>query len=474
LFDIAKMAPFHVLVVDDHPRSRESVAAVLRQGKYQVATCASAVEALAHLAVDPVDVVVTDLQMPGMDGLEFIAEISRRRIPTEVLMITAYASIRTAVEAMRVGAFDYLEKPFDATRLEQSVAQACTHGQVVRGESRTPLAVDTEKTASNMVGESSAMQLLSQQIARIAPTDETVLICGESGTGKELVARAIHASSRRAAHPLVSLNCPVLSEQLTESELFGHCRGAFTGAEADRVGRFQLAAGGTLLLDEITEINLHLQAKLLRVLQEQRFEPVGSSQSIEADVRVVATTNRHLPVEISGGRFREDLYYRLAVVPIEIPPLRARREDIPLLVEHFLCEASRRLGEPLKALEPAARELLSEYDWPGNIRELQNVVTRACVMTPEGLIRADRLQPWLVDSRDYNRQNSLATSIPAHSANGISLAELERRTILATLARFDGHRARTAEALGIGLRTLSGKLRLYGVAPREKQLTPVD
>jgi DNA-binding NtrC family response regulator len=460
------MATSQVLVVDDHPRSRESVAAVLRQGPYEVATCASAVEALARLAVDPVDVVITDLQMPGMDGLEFMAEMSRRQLPCQVLMITAYASIRTAVEAMRVGAFDYLEKPFDATRLEQSVAQACAHGRVVRGEG--PSGVTRSGTASPMIGTSAAMQLLRQQIARIAPTGETVLICGESGTGKELVARALHAASRRADREMVSLNCPVLSEQLTESELFGHRRGAFTGAESDRVGRFELAAGGTLLLDEITEINLHLQAKLLRVLQEQRFEPVGSSESVSADVRILATTNRDLASEIAAGRFRQDLYYRLAVVPIELPPLRARRDDIPLLVDHFLNEASHRLGEPRKELESQAYELACAYDWPGNIRELQNVITRACVMTPESAIPASRLRPWLASTPTSNQQPR-PQSVPP--AGEVSLAELERQTILATLERHDGHRARTAEALGIGLRTLSGKLRLYGVAPHEKQLT---
>src|SRR5690606_35728886 len=222
-----------------------------------------------------------------------------------------------------------------------------------------------------------------------------VLICGESGTGKELVARAIHAASRRSERDLVSLNCPVLSEQLTESELFGHRRGAFTGAESDRVGRFELAEGGTLLLDEITEINLHLQAKLLRVLQEQKFEPVGSSESIEADVRILATSNRDLAAEIAAGRFREDLYYRLAVVPVELPPLRSRKEDIPQLVSHFLHEASRRLGEPRKEFDDAAHEILVEYRWPGNIRELQNIVTRACVMTPESLIPSSLLRLWL-------------------------------------------------------------------------------
>lgn len=458
-----------ILVVDDHPRSRESVSAILRQANYDVTACASAAEALGVLTARPIDVVVTDLQMPGMDGLEFMAEIARRQFAVQVLMITAYASIRTAVEAMRVGAFDYLEKPFDALRLEESVAQACTHARVA-GSPSSAKGMSSGIT-SEMVGCSQAMQHLRQEIARIAPTNETVLICGESGTGKELVARAIHQASRRCERELVSLNCPVLSEQLTESELFGHRRGAFTGADSDRVGRFELAAGGTLLLDEISEINLHLQAKLLRVLQEQKFEPVGSSESIEADVRILATSNRDLATEIAAGRFREDLFYRLAVVPIQLPPLRSRKEDIPHLAQHFLQEASRRLGEPLKSFEDDASKILVDYDWPGNIRELQNVVTRACVMTPERRIPASRIRPWLVSEEQTVLEGQVETASELPHYKDLSLAEVERQTILTTLERYQGHRARTAAALGIGIRTLSSKLRLYGVAPRERHLS---
>ena len=309
------------------------------------------------------------------------------------------------------------------------------------------------------------MQALRNQIAQIGPTDETVLICGESGTGKELVAAAVHSASSRAGSELVSLNCPVLSEQLTESELFGHRRGAFTGADADRVGRFELAQGGTLLLDEITEINLHLQAKLLRVLQERRFEPVGSSHSIDADVRVLATTNRVLHEEVASGSFREDLYYRLAVVPIELPPLRERSEDVPLLTSHFVSQANTRLGGSKRAFDSEAVELLTEYSWPGNVRELQNVVTRACVLADGPNISADRIRPWLVDERVVPA-NMASPALPPGAV--MSLAEVERQMILATLERFNGHRARTAESLGIGVRTLSGKTAsLWRCAARE-------
>jgi DNA-binding NtrC family response regulator len=460
---------FRVLVVDDHAQARESVADVLRVAGYDVATCASATEALSRLGRQPVDVIVTDLQMPGMDGLEFIRELERRRCGAQVLMITAHASVSSAVEAMRLGAFDYIEKPFDATKLERSVAQACDrHRLFDRQRSLIASPQPAGSGSAGMLGSSLAMRELRERIAQIAATEETVLICGESGTGKELVAQTIHSLSRRANGPLVSLNCPVLSAQLTESELFGHKRGAFTGAEADRIGRFELAQGGSILLDEVTEIDLALQAKLLRVLQERSFERVGSSETISVDVRVLATTNRDLPYEIAAGKFREDLYYRLAVVPIAVPPLREREGDVLELADHFLEHAAVRLGRGPFELEPAARELLAGYEWPGNVRELQNVVTRACVLHTGTPIRAEQIRPWLrssVQTPESENQRSEPTSeLPL----GVTLEELERRMIVATLEHFDGHRAKTAEALGIGIRTLSGKLRAYGYAPREK------
>ncbi|HEV3022376.1 MAG TPA: sigma-54 dependent transcriptional regulator, partial [Pirellulales bacterium] len=285
---------------------------------------------------------------------------------------------------------------------------------------------------------------------------------------KELVARTVHAASRRTGTPLVSLNCPVLSAALMESELFGHERGAFTGADAPRTGRFELADGGTILLDEISEIDPALQSKLLRVLQERSFERVGSSKTVEVDVRVLATTNRELRAEVSSGRFREDLFFRLAVIPLEIPPLRSRRDDVPGLIEHFLLRAAQRLrGDPCE-LDAGARDLLSDYHWPGNVRELENIVTRASVLNAGTPITADELRPWLIDAVG-------ATPRPAKGdvPVGLSLREMERKLIEATLEHFEGHRARTAEALGIGIRTLSGKLKEYGYAPRAKRLVPV-
>ena len=460
---------FRVLVVDDHASAREAVADVLRQAQYDVAACASAMEALALLATNKIDVVVTDLQMPGMDGIEFIREIERRDLGVQVLMITAHASVSSAVEAMRLGAFDYIEKPFDAIALERSVAQACDRirCEEVGVTNRAAQPGPPRLGGPTLLGSSVAMQRLRERIAQVAATDETVLVCGESGTGKELVARSIHAMSHRASGPLVSLNCPALSAQLTESELFGHKRGAFTGAESDRTGRFEAADRGTILLDEITEIDLNLQAKLLRVLQERSFERVGASETVSVDVRVIATTNRDLLAEIAGGRFREDLYFRLAVVPIVLPPLRERQGDVLELADHFLTLASERLNRGAFVLEPEARELLNRYTWPGNVRELQNIVTRACVLSQGEPIAAASLRPWLRD----NGQSQITTNdsdCVDEWPTDVTLNEMERRLIVATLQRCDGHRAKAAEALGIGLRTLSGKLRAYGYAPREK------
>ncbi len=453
-----------VLVVDDHRAARESMADVLRCAGHTVSVAASAVEALELLDRERPDVVLTDLQMPGMDGLELIARVTRRRPAPQVLMITAHATISSAVEAIRRGAFEYLEKPFNAERLEELVARAIERRRLTGSD-----AIETLGLVDGMIGESAPMRTLREQIARVAPTDETVLVCGESGTGKELVASAIHAASRRAGGEFVSLNCPVLSPQLAESELFGHLRGAFTGADYDRVGRFEMAAGGTLLLDEVTEIDLALQAKLLRVLQERSFERVGSSETRPTDARVIASTNRDLADEVAAGRFRHDLYFRLAVVPLSVPPLRERGDDVQLLVDHFLRRAEQRLDRTGLEVSDDARVLLSAYHWPGNVRELENLVTRACVLNQGDAITADELRPWLQPT-----ENAPLTNDAAPLPVGTKLQEMERRLIVATLEHFDGHRAKTAEALGIGVRTLSGKLRGYGYAPREKSFGQGD
>ncbi|MCS7305063.1 MAG: sigma-54 dependent transcriptional regulator [Thermoguttaceae bacterium] len=473
-----------VLVVDDHQQSRESMADILRQAGHTVDCCSSAAEALQQIERRDYDCIVTDLKMPGMSGLELILQLEARRYPAQVVMVTAYGTVASAVEAMRHGAFDYIEKPFDVDRLEQMVSKAIFHRRVREGGFISGAGTGRSDPPV-MVGISTAIQKLRARIAQVAETSETVLITGESGTGKELVARAIHATSPRRLCPFVSVNCPALSAHLMESELFGHEKGAFTGADTVRMGRFELAHTGTLLLDEVTEIELPLQAKLLRVLQERCFERVGSSKPIYVDVRLLATTNRNLPEEVAKGRFREDLYYRLNVVPIHVPPLRQRREDIPVLVDYFLQRMSRRLGRPACQLAPQAIDLMMRYDWPGNVRELENIITRASVLYPGQTVSADEIRRWLIapgdpmppelaaavsgdmhgeDCPGPMGEKGLAGSIPV----GISLQEMERRLIEATLEHFGGHRAKTAQALGIGLRTLTSKLRQYGYAPREK------
>jgi DNA-binding NtrC family response regulator len=458
--DTARLSgPGRVLVVDDHAQARESMADILRQAGHTTRCCSSAVEALQMLAREAFDCVITDLNMPGMNGVEFIVQIEQRQFDVQVLMVTAYASVSTAVEAMRHGAFDYIEKPFGVDQLEEIVSRAIRHGRLVRRPQPSDGQLDADPPV--MVGSSPVMRALRERIRQVAPTPETILIMGESGTGKELVARALHACSNRSAGPLVSLNCPVLSANLMESELFGHERGAFTGADTARVGRFEMANGGSILLDEVTEISLALQAKLLRVLQERSFERVGGSQTIRVDVRVLATTNRDLTAEVDAGRFRQDLYYRLAVVPMAVPSLRDRRDDVPELIDYFLARSARRLLRDPCELDDSARDLLVNYQWPGNVRELENIVTRASVLSTGKAITADDLRRWLAVSP---REESRAADIPV----GVNLETMERRLIEATLERFAGHRAKTAEALGIGLRTLTGKLRQYGYAPREK------
>ena len=451
-----------ILVVDDHLPVGRSICEVLHNAGHEASVVTSAAEALDHLQHHVVDLIITDLRMPGMDGLQFMHELSRRRIDSQVVLITAHASVTSAVEAMRSGAYDYIEKPFDADALEQTVERALSSTNTNSRHKKHPA------SQSMLIGTSPQMQHLNAQIAQVAPTDTTVLVQGESGTGKELVARHLHAQSSRASQALIPLNCPALSPQLMESELFGHERGAFTGAESPRIGRFELAHGGTILLDEVSEIELPLQAKLLRVLQEKTLERVGSSDIRDVDVRVVATTNRNMLQEVQQGAFRQDLYYRLAVVPIQVPALRERPEDIPTLAAHFLGETAARLQRDPLELGPDAQALLNDYHWPGNVRELENIITRASVLAPKGIITATDIQPWLIDPWGESDNDN---EPPLSLAVGTSLQEMERRLIEATLEQFDSHRGKTAQALGIGVRTLSNKLRAYGYAPRAREFS---
>lgn len=482
--EAAAMLSGRIMVVDDNSAARESLLDVLRALGHHVVGHPSAIVALEQLESVSYDLIITDLQMPGMTGIEFIRRLARRPHGAQIIMITAHATVNTAVEAMRLGAFDYLEKPFNIEQLERVVGAALERGRLL-DKAELPGSSASDSSPS-LIGSSQTMQALRKRIQQVARTNETVLITGESGTGKEMVARMVHACSDRAGTPLVSLNCPVLSAQLMESELFGHEKGAFTGADSARAGRFELAHKGTILLDEISEIELPLQAKLLRVLQERSFERVGSSKTINVDTRVLATSNRLLREEASRGRFREDLYFRLNVVPLTLPPLRERTDDVPELARFFLERAAARLQRETCSLDEHATALLQAYRWPGNVRELENLMTRASVLSLESTITGELLRDWLpaelfevgisipmpVATPNItpiaNLERTL-TVTPAATGN-LSMQDMERQLIESTLERFNGHRAKTATALGIGVRTLSGKLKLYGYSPRAKSL----
>jgi len=464
-----------IAVVDDQELLRDSLAQTLQRAGYHVRTYGNGETALDDLRQRPVNLVVSDLKMPGLDGVELLRRLRASGADLPVILMTAYGTISSAIEAMKLGAYDYIQKPFEADEIELLVSRAIRDAELRAENEALRRTVTDWYRGRELVGRSAGLRFIREQVARIAVSDATVLIEGESGTGKEMVARAIHAASSRSKRPMLCLNCAALSASLLESELFGHEKGAFTGADKLRKGRFELADGGTLLLDEVSEIPLTLQAKLLRVLQEKQFERVGSSITRDVDVRVIATTNRNLRKWIEQKKFREDLYYRLSVLPIYIPPLRERRDDILPLAEHFLDRLAETYRRPRKTISGETAELLERYDWPGNVRELENLMERAWVLADGDEIPTDLIRPWLVSRR---------TAEPASSGQRAAgkLEDMERELVLRTLAEFDGHRARTARALGIGLRTLGLKLKRWqeqgvevpggaGFAPRA-QLVP--
>ncbi|QOJ01285.1 MAG: sigma-54-dependent Fis family transcriptional regulator [Phycisphaeraceae bacterium] len=479
----------NILVVDDKELMRDGVCETLRRAGFEVHAAGDGREALAAIARRRPDVVVTDMRMPGMGGVELLAEVRRLDEDLPVLVMTAFATIDTAVAAMRQGAFDYLTKPFEGDELIIAVKRAVEHRRVVRenqvlraqaAPEPGPAAGGERPGLDRLVGDSPAMTSLKAQLSDVAKSQGTVLITGESGAGKEVIARAIHETGARASGPFLAVNCAALSESILESELFGHERGAFTGADKLRKGRFELADGGTLLLDEVSEVSPKVQAKLLRVLQERTFERVGSSVSIGVDVRVIATSNRDLPAAVARGEFRQDLYYRLSVLPINAPPLRERPGDVHALARHFIDMICRREGRPAASLEPDAIDLLTRYEWPGNVRELQNICERAVVLG-KGAVTADLIGPWLrgqpAAGGSASVAGALADAAPSPVANGVhhgivepkaqsaqsprTLEDVEREAIVATLQRFGGHRVKTAHALGIGVRTLGLKLKKW-------------
>jgi DNA-binding NtrC family response regulator len=446
-----------ICVIDDQALIRDSLSATLAAQDHKVFTFDNAQDALTELRQRAFDVVLTDLRMPGMDGVGLLREMRRLGLDVPVILMTAYASVATAVEAMKLGAFDYIQKPFNADEVAILVERAVRDRQLVRDNEVMRRTLEDVESQRKLIGSSPAMRPVLEKLQRVAQSSATVLIMGESGTGKELIARAVHAASPRATQPMLCVNCAALSPTLLESELFGHEKGAFTGADRMRKGRFELADGGTLLLDEVSEIAPPLQAKLLRVLQEREFERVGSSVTRRIDVRVIATTNRDLREWAAKARFREDLYYRLSVLPIEVPPLRERREDLPLLLDYFLGRIKVREGRERPTFTPEAMALLAEYSWPGNVRELQNLCERLAVLEAGREIGPDTVRPLLIGPL----KTASAPAERQRYREGHILEDSEQQLILSTLERFHGHREKTARALGIGLRTLGLKLKKW-------------
>src|SRR5437016_2957543 len=444
-----------ILVVDDQEMMRDSLAGTLAREGHEVVAAGDGASGIARLQEPKrFDLMITDLKMPKVTGMELLAEAKKLRPEMPVVLMTAFATVQTAVEAMKLGAYDYIQKPFDGEEIKLLVERTLEHARL-KLENAALRSIASEISAPRpLIGSSGAMEAVKKKIDQVAKSSVAVIIRGESGTGKELVARAIHVASERRERPMLAVNCAALSENLLESELFGHEKGAFTGADRLRRGRFELADGGTLLLDEVSEIAPGLQAKLLRVLQESEFERVGSSLTQQVDVRVIATTNRDLEACVSEGKFRHDLFYRLNVVPIELPPLRQRVEDIPELCRHFLHALARRENKAFRHIESEALRLLQRYNWPGNIRELQNIVERAGVLEADpGVIRAATIEPWLKQSE--------ISSASIDALAGKPLADIEKQVILSTLQQFRGHRIKTAHALGIGVRTLGMKLKRW-------------
>jgi DNA-binding NtrC family response regulator len=442
-----------VLVVDDEPGQRQFLSGSLSK-EYEVVAAANGTEAIQLLSRRSFDLVITDERMPGMSGIELI-QWMRERVPeTPVIVLTAYGSVQTAVEAIKLGAEEYLIKPLKSPEELRLVAGKVLRSRVLRDRSLVHQQETEAAFPADIVAESEGMKRVLRLADQVAGQPTTVLLTGESGTGKEVVARYIHRRSPRRDNAFVAVNCAAITETLLESELFGHEKGAFTGAVQNRRGRFELANGGTLFLDEVAEMGPNLQAKFLRVLQEQQFERVGGDRSILVDVRVIAATNKDLPQVIANQAFREDLYYRLNVFPIQLPPLRERREDILPLTEHFARKLAIRMGRPVPSFSPEARDIFCRYDWPGNARELANAVERSLIVADSALIRPE----------DLPMQSDAQTA--ANTRPG-SLAEIEKAAILEALARCSGDRRATAESLGISLRTLQYRLKEYGMAGRD-------
>jgi DNA-binding NtrC family response regulator len=447
-----------ILVVDDEVNARTALAELLREEGYAVETAADGFKALPKLEELEPDLVLTDLKMPGLDGLELMQKVRERDPECVVVLMTAFGAVETAVKAMRQGASDYITKPVNMDELVMVLARELERKRLRAEAGALRERLSAKHRISNIIGASPAMQKVFDTVMQVAPSRASILITGESGTGKELIAAAIHEHSPRSRRPFVRLHCAALAETLLESELFGHERGAFTGAVGRREGRFEQADGGTLFLDEIGDITPATQVKLLRFLQEHEFERVGGNQTVKVDVRVVAATHRNLLERVKQGLFREDLYYRLNVVSLEMPPLRNRPSDVPLLASFFLEKYARENSKTLSGFTDAALERLVRYDWPGNVRELENAIERAAVVCRGNQVGADDLAPSILPSA--------AGPAGQPQIPGASMEEIERHAILKTLEHTGGSTSRAAEILGISPRKIQYKLREYQGGPK--------
>ncbi len=457
-----------ILIVDDEAGVRASLAGVLRDEGYTVDAVESGEACLEQVTRQSYDVILLDIWLPGIDGLATLERLRERRVEGPVIMISGHGTVETAMRATRLGAFDFIEKPLSIDKTVLAVRNAIrqrrleVENRALRARVDRPLVI---------VGDSPVMAALREQIAMAAPTNGRVLISGENGTGKELVARQIHALSQRRTGPFTEVNCAAIPEELIESELFGHLKGAFTGAVADRRGKFELASSGTLFLDEVGDMSLKTQAKVLRALQEQIIEPVGGHTSVRVDVRVLAATNKDLPDEIRGGRFREDLFFRLNVIPLAVPPLRERGADVTRLAEHFIAEFAGEYGRRVKRLSPEAGQALRSYRWPGTVRELRNVIERLMIMVQSDTIAVEDL--WFLD--DLFDVMAPAVSLPRPAAATPAAVRplyeardaWERDYLLQALAAFDGNMSRTADALGVERSNLYRKMRGLGIHTRK-------
>ncbi len=451
-----------ILVADDDDLMRDFVEETLVRAGFNATCVSNGSEAIDELMRHNYGVIFTDIKMPGADGFRVLETALKINPESKVIMITAYGKIEDAVRAMKVGAFDYLTKSQDTSPDEiEMLLRKALNFQTLQTENKRLKSELTDKFSfANMIGKCPRMQQVYDLISTVADSNATVLITGKSGTGKELVARAIHFNGFRKDGPFVKLNCAALPDGLVESELFGHEKGAFTGAVKTVKGRFELSNGGTILLDEISEMSTALQAKLLRVIQEHEFERIGSGQTIRTDVRIIATSNRNLRNDVRQGNFREDLYYRLNVIPIDLPELTERQEDIPLLIEHFVEKFSKENSKEISSITDEAMRGLMEYHWPGNVRELENCIERAVVINKDGVLKTDDFPGQIFTKEEFELPEGLKPRMTIH--------EMEKSLILKTLEANDGNRTRSAEVLGITTRTLRNKLYEYGLSKKNQ------